>query len=176
MLEPFLSGERGPDLHGVFGRVERVGPPPGGGRTAPSCADSINLLDNQPATADRSVSEKPRPSALAREALLTDYASAQVSRVRWSGVYCGPSSLRCASAGAWHRWHNWHSGMRRDSLRPRAYRVSAVLCRVEHMGTSGAGLVAQRGSQRPEMAIRRHGIASAQAICPSKPSVLAMSR
>src|SRR5271166_4443805 len=70
------------------------------------------------------------------------------------GVYCGPSSLRCASAGAWHRWHNWHSGTRRDSLRPRAYRVSAVLCRVEHLwGTSGAGLVAQRGSQRPAMAI-----------------------
>jgi hypothetical protein len=61
-----------------------------------------------------------------------------------------PVALRCASAGA---WHNWHSGTRRDSLRPRAYRVSAVLCRVEHNGTSGAGLVAQRGSQRPAMAI-----------------------
>ena len=65
------------------------------------------------------------------------------------GLLC-PSPLRCASAGA---WHNWHGGTRRDSLRPRAYRVSAVLCRVEHRGTSGAGLVAQRGSQRPAMAI-----------------------
>ena len=55
-------------------------------------------------------------------------------------VYCGRSPLRRASAGAWHRWHNWHSGTHRDSLRPRTYRVSAVLCRVEHHGHQRSGI------------------------------------
>ena len=154
MLEPFLSGERGPDLHGVFGRVERVGPPPGGGRTAPSCADSINLLDNQPATADRSVSEKPRPSALARRALLTDYASAQVSHVRWTGSIvarrpCTVPVLARGTGGA------TGTAACAETRCGRGHIASQRFCVVlSIMGTSVAGSVARRGSQRPAMAIQ----------------------
>jgi hypothetical protein len=58
---------------------------PGDGQHLADRADSINPVDNLSAIADRSVVGEPRPSALAREALLTDYASAQVSHVRWTG-------------------------------------------------------------------------------------------
>ena len=48
------------------------GTPPPDHSSALTCSDSINLVDSQPAIADPvSVGER-RPSALAREALLTD--------------------------------------------------------------------------------------------------------
>jgi hypothetical protein len=50
-----------------------------------TCADSIKLFDNLAVIADPVSVGEPRPSALAREALLTEYASAHVSHVRWTG-------------------------------------------------------------------------------------------
>ena len=77
-----LAGERSSDLHEVSGAFGAEGTPtPNHGR-ALTCGDGINPVDNQPAIADPVSVREPRPSALAREALLTDYASAQVSHLR----------------------------------------------------------------------------------------------
>jgi hypothetical protein len=142
-----------------------------------TCADSINLLDNLPAIADPVSVGEPRPSALAREALLTDYASAQVSHVRWTGstVARRPCAVPVRARGTGGRTG---TAARAEIRCGRGHIASQRFCVVLSMqwGTSRACLVAQRGSQRPAMAIRRHGIASVHAICLSKPSVFAMSR
>jgi hypothetical protein len=69
-------------LHEVSGAFGAEGTPPPNHGSALTCGDGINPVDNQPAIADPVSVGEPRPSALAREALLTDYASAQVSHLR----------------------------------------------------------------------------------------------
>ena len=81
----FCAGERDADLHGVSGPSASWGSPPGDGCSSLTCADRIKLFDDLPVIADPVSVGEPRPSALAREALLTDYASAQVSHVCWTG-------------------------------------------------------------------------------------------
>ena len=168
-----LAGERSSDLHEVSGAFGAEGTPtPNHGR-ALTCGDGINPVDNQPAIADPVSVGEPRPSALAREALLTEYASAQVSHVRWTGstVARRPCAVPVLARGT------TGTAARAETRCGRRHIASRRFCVVLSInGTGGAGLVAQRGSQRPAMAIRRHGIASAHAIWPSKPSVFAMSR
>jgi hypothetical protein len=54
-------------LHGVFGACNAAGTPPPDHGSPLTCGDSINPLDNEPAIADRSVSENAdRPPWLAR--------------------------------------------------------------------------------------------------------------
>jgi hypothetical protein len=115
-----------------------------------TCADSINLLDNLPAIADPVSVGEPRPSALAREALLTDCASAQVGHVRWTGSTlvrrpCAVPVLARGTGG---------TAARAETRCGRGHIASQRFCVVlSILGTSGAGLVAQHGSQRPAMAI-----------------------
>jgi len=52
-----FAGERGPDLPGVSGAFGAEGTPPPNHGSALTCGDGINLVDNQPAIADRSLSE-----------------------------------------------------------------------------------------------------------------------
>ena len=111
-----------------------------------TCADSIKLFDNLAVIADPVSVGEPRPSALAREALLTDYASAQVSHVRWTGstVARRPCAVPVLARGT------TGTAARAETRCGRGHIASQRFCVVlSIMGTSGAGLVAQRGSQRP---------------------------
>jgi hypothetical protein len=100
---------------------------------------------------------EPRPSALAREALLTDYASAQVSHVRWTGstVARRPCAALMLARGTGGTTGTAACAQTRCG---RVHIASQRFCVVlSIMGTSGAGLVAQRGSQRPATAIQSSG-------------------
>jgi hypothetical protein len=122
-------------------------------RSSLTCADSINLLDNLPAIADPVSVGELRPSALAREALLTDYASAQVNHVRWTGstVAGRPCAVQVLARGT---GGTTGTAARAETPCGRGHIASQRFCVVlSIMETSGAGLVAQRGSQRPAMAI-----------------------
>jgi hypothetical protein len=138
----------------VFRRIRRGGSPPPNHGSSLTCADSFNLLDNLPAIADPVSVGEPRPSALAREALLTDYASAQLSHVRWTGstVARRPCAVPVLARGT---GGTTGTAARAETPCGRGHIASQRFCFVLSIwgGTSGAGLVAQRGSQRPAMAI-----------------------
>ena len=116
--------------------------PPTQPRSALTCDDGINPLDNLPAIADPVSVGEPGPSALAREALLTDYASAQVSHVRWTGSTvarrpCAVPVLACGTGGTTGTAARAETRCGRGHIASQRYGVVLSI-----MGTSGAGLVA----------------------------------